>query len=82
MADGRLAEVLGDRADGIGDLRHGATVPRRSGHPNRGAGVPGSRRAAVDELDRTAAARLRDVGQRYTAGRAALVEVLAASTIR
>ena len=35
--------------------------------------------AGMDELDRTAAARLREVGQRYTGGRAALVELLAAS---
>jgi len=41
--------------------------------------VPGNL-AAVDELDRTAATRLRDVGQRYTSNRAALVEVLAASS--
>jgi len=40
--------------------------------------VPGTL-AAVDELERTAAARLRDVGQRYTSSRAALVDVLAAS---
>jgi Fur family ferric uptake transcriptional regulator len=33
----------------------------------------------VDELARTAAERLRGVGQRYTAGRAALVELLATS---
>jgi Fe2+ or Zn2+ uptake regulation protein len=33
----------------------------------------------VDELDRTAAARLHDAGQRYTSSRAALVELLAGS---
>jgi len=33
----------------------------------------------VDELARTAAERLRGVGQRYTAGRATLVELLATS---
>lgn len=33
----------------------------------------------MDDLDRTAAARLHDVGQRYTAGRASLVELLAGS---
>jgi Fur family transcriptional regulator, ferric uptake regulator len=35
--------------------------------------------AGMDELDRTAATRLREVGQRYTGGRATLVELLAAS---
>ncbi|MFT3853166.1 MAG: Fur family transcriptional regulator [Ilumatobacteraceae bacterium] len=33
----------------------------------------------MDELDHTATARLRDVGQRYTSGRAALVGLLAGS---